>query len=233
MSLVVDTVSYSGRENLEVMKEAANYNRWLCSLVATRAPRACRMLDFGAGSGTFARVFAAQGFEMVCVEPDEVLRQTLASVGLNAFSSLDSLPAGVVDFVYTFNVLEHIEDDRQALMLLTRSLRPGGTLLVYVPAFEILFSSMDERVGHFRRYRLGPLVRMIKSCGLRVTYARYGDCLGFLATMAYKSIGASDGTITPASVKFFDRLVFPMSRLLDPIMGRFMGKNAIVVAEKA
>ena len=57
----------------------------------------------------------------------------------------------VIDFVYTFNVLEHIEDDAAALTHVGRALRHRGKLLGYVPAFEVLYTSMDRWVGHLRR----------------------------------------------------------------------------------
>lgn len=232
MPTIVEETGYTGRDNLEVMREAENYNRWLCDLVTSRAQRHHRLLDFGAGSGTFARFFKAQGFDIGCVEPDETLRRALMSEGLQTVPSIDLLPPGSVDFIYTLNVLEHIEDDASAARQLAHALRAGGTLLVYVPAFQVLFSSMDEKVGHYRRYRLRSLVRLIRASGLRVTYARYGDCLGFAATLAYKMIGSGDGTITPSQVRFYDRAIFPVSRCLDHVAGYVVGKNAMVVATK-
>ncbi len=66
---------YAGVENLEVMREAENYNRYLQStLIARYAADATRVIDFGAGSGTFAVPCAATGFDVTAVEPDDRLR---------------------------------------------------------------------------------------------------------------------------------------------------------------
>lgn len=232
MSDLDTTAGYTGRDNLEVMQEAENYNQWLCSLVSSRASKTDHVLDFGAGSGTFAKIFAKEGFNVSCVEPDGILRSGLITSGLSTVESAEQLPPQSFDFIYTFNVLEHIENDAAEAAKLVRALKPGGTLLVYVPAFQILFSSMDRKVGHYRRYRLSPLVKMIEASGLRVTYARYADCLGYCASLAYRLFGADDGSLSPTSIKVYDRMIFPISRLFDVFAGYAIGKNALVVAKK-
>jgi SAM-dependent methyltransferase len=223
---------YTGRDNLEVMQEAVNYNAWLCSLVTSRAGTTASLLDFGAGSGTFANAFAAYGYRVCCVEPDEVLRQRLAAAGLAALSSAEQLADNSCDFIYSFNVLEHIADDAAAIQRLASALKSGGTLLIYVPAFQWLFSEMDRKVGHVRRYRRAGLKRLIEAGGLRVVSTRYADCLGFLATVAYKILGPRDGSINPRSVRLYDRWMFPLSRRLDRFAGFSVGKNLVAVAIK-
>lgn len=224
--------NYTGVDNLEVMLEAENYNRWLCDLVTGYARPGDTLIDFGAGSGTFARATQERGYAVTCVEPDLPLRTMLTASGMSAIASLEDIPAGSAPFIYTLNVLEHIEDDLGACRQLAQRLCSGGTLLIYVPAFQSLYSSMDRKVGHHRRYRLGPLVNMVESCGLKVRSARYADSLGFLASMAYKLIGANDGSINPRTIRFYDRMLFPLSRALDIPFGKLMGKNALVVATR-
>src|SRR5688572_21423907 len=74
---------YTGTDNLEVMAEAVNYNAFLHAQVAARARAGDRILDFGAGIGTFARELARQGFEVACLEPDPQQAQGLAADGLH------------------------------------------------------------------------------------------------------------------------------------------------------
>jgi SAM-dependent methyltransferase len=223
---------YTGRDNLEVMQEAENYNRWLCDLVTGNAQRGEALIDFGAGSGTFAKAVQQRGHVVQCVEPDQVLRDSLVADGMLALPSIDDVPAGSAAFIYSLNVLEHIEDDAAACRTLASRLRSGGVLLIYVPAFQSLYSSMDRKVGHYRRYRLQPLKQMVLASGLRVREARYADSLGFLASLAYKFMGADDGSINPGTIRFYDRVLFPISRALDLLCGKLMGKNALIVAVK-
>ena len=73
---------YTGVENLEVMREAENYNRYLQSLVERHAGDARRVIDFGAGSGTFAIPCAAAGLDVTAVEPDDRLRAMVIAAGM-------------------------------------------------------------------------------------------------------------------------------------------------------
>ena len=130
------------------------------------------------------------------------------------------------------NVLEHIDDDVAAVRSLAGALRPGGKLVVYVPAFQVLFSSMDTKVGHLRRYRLGQLVDTVRQAGFHVDRCRYVDSLGFAATLAYKAVGSRQGDISGGSVSFYDSYGFPVSRGLDRALDRVVGKNLLLVATR-
>ena len=136
-------------------------------------------------------------------------------------------------YVFSLNVLEHIEDDAAALGDLFRVLRPGGRLFVYVPAFNSLFTSMDAHVGHHRRYRLRELVHMIRGAGFLVEKSAYTDALGFFATLAYKLFDKPEpAPLNPKLVRFYDRLIFPLSRLFSIPLAKVLGKNVYVVARK-
>jgi SAM-dependent methyltransferase len=223
---------YHGTDNLEVMAEARNYNAFLVDLVLAHRQGAASAVDFGAGIGTFAALVRDRGLDVVCVEPDPRQCAAIVNRGMTAVTDLDAVPDGSVDYVYSLNVLEHIADDAAALRLLARKLAPGGRLLLYVPAFQLLYSAMDRKVGHHRRYRRAPLVAAIERAGLRVSQSRYADSLGFLATIAYKAVGSRSGDLDRRSIAAFDRFVFPVSRLVDVALDRVLGKNLYVVATK-
>ena len=223
--------SYSGRENLEAMKHAGNYNKYLVDLVKRHARRGT-VLDFGAGAGTFAAPMTEAGYDIACIEPDVDLQAILREQGLGAHADLQQIGAESIDYIYTLNVLEHIEDDAATLNSLAARLRPAGRIMIYVPAFQCLFSSMDRKVGHFRRYRLGSLKTLVENSGLQVEEARYVDSAGFFASLLFKWIGSDSGEISPRSVALYDRLAFPLSRLADRMFCRLFGKNLLVVASK-
>ena len=138
-----------------------------------------------------------------------------------------------VSHVFSFNVLEHIEDDAKAISDLLPALAPRGRVLMYVPAFQVLFSSMDRKVGHFRRYRKDSMSKLFETNGYRVRSARYADCVGFAASLAFRVVGNENGDLNEGSIRFFDRWLFPLNRLLDPLFGRWFGKNLVLVAERA
>ena len=223
--------TYSGRDNLEAMKMATRYNDFLIDLIRKNAVGDLA-LDHGAGAGTFAKPVSEGDINVLCMEPDDTLRAELSDSGLDVAASLEEIPDGSVDYAYTLNVLEHIEDDRKAIADLYRCLKPGGRILVYVPAFQILFSQMDDHVGHFRRYRRKPLIQVLRSVGFDVSQGRYVDSLGFLATLVYKLVGDRSGSVSPGSVAFYDSLIFPLSRVIDFLSVGSFGKNLAIVATK-
>jgi len=224
--------AYSGVDNLEIMAEAVNYNAFLLGLVTAQARPDDQILDFGAGTGVLMRPLAAAGYHVSCIEPDERLRKRLQADGLRAHPTIAEVPEQSCDLIYTFNVLEHILDDADAVRSLRERLRPGGRLVVYVPAFPILFSALDRKVAHFRRYRYEGLAALLFGAGLRIDRIAYQDCLGFAATLLFKLVGNEDGTINRRALILFDRCVFPLSRFLDRFMGRWIGKNLFAVARR-
>jgi SAM-dependent methyltransferase len=223
---------YTGADSLEVMEEAVNYNAYLLRLVTREARIGDAVLDFGAGIGTFARRLADQGYKIICLEPDAAQRAKVAAAGLTAVADLGSVPESSLDFIYSLNVLEHIEDDVGAATALRRRLRRGGKALIYVPAFPLLYGAMDRKVGHVRRYRRAGLAKTLQAAGFVIERMTYADCLGFFATLVFNRVGSADGTINRGGLIAFDRLAFPVSRILDRATAPFFGKNLVAVAHR-
>ena len=223
---------YTGRDNLEVKKYEVHYNELLLKWIRSHAVGTSQIVDFGAGTGMFAIPLAEAGHRVYCVELDPGYRSALREHGLHAGASLDGLSDASVDFIYAFDVLEHIEDDLACLEHCYRKLRPGGRLLVYVPAFPVLYGNMDRQVGHYRRYRLRVLRARCQAAGFAVDDASYVDCLGFLGSLAYKLTSRGTGTVSWRAASFYDHYIFRLSRMLDPLLGRWVGKNLLISARK-
>ncbi|HYD80941.1 MAG TPA: class I SAM-dependent methyltransferase [Paucimonas sp.] len=224
--------NYTGTDNLEVMAEAVNYNRFLLSLIRRHARRTDAIVDFGSGIGTFARELRDNGYRVHCIEPDAAQAAVISAAGLPVSASLAALQDDSVDYLYTLNVLEHIEDDGAALRELRAKLKPDGKLLVYVPAFQVLYSSMDRKVGHFRRYTRRELTGKLRQAGFHVTTARYADSIGFFASLVFRFAGGDSGTLNRKALILYDRIVFPLSRLCDFLFSPFFGKNVVAVARR-
>lgn len=221
---------YSGVDNLEVMSEAENYNRYLLDLVHRHAPPGQRVLDFGAGGGQFAEPLAQLGLDITALEPDEGLRRRILGRGVAAVPGPEDLADRHFGYIYTLNVLEHIPDDVAALRQLRTKLAPGGTLLVYVPAFQVLYTGMDAKVGHVRRYTRGSLTAAVRAAGFTIDRCNYVDSLGFFATLLFKLLGNSSGDINRTALRLYDRAIFPLSRLVDTVTRRWFGKNLLLIA---
>lgn len=227
-----DEFKYTGTDNLEVMTEAVNYNRYLARLIEKYRFGACNVVDFGAGIGTFAEAVNTAGAEVVAVEPDEDQRMRLSLKNIKAVGDIKDLPDNSIEMVYSINVMEHIEDDVSALRDIYSKLKPGSGVFIYVPAFQIIFSAMDTKVGHYRRYKRADLSAKMQQAGFKIVEARYADSLGFFASFVLKYFGRDDGGLNIAAVKIYDRFIFPLSRALDFFVSRVVGKNLIVYARK-
>ena len=223
---------YSGTGNLEAMEEAKRYNVFLVEQILKHAPRSGAALDFGAGVGTFAKAIRERGIQVLCVEPDAKQRAAIAQLGLACFPRLADIQ-GPVAYVYTLNVLEHIDDDETVLAEIAEKLAPAGRLFLYVPAFAMLYGPMDRLVGHVRRYERTDLARKVTSAGLKVVRCEYVDCLGFAATLVFNRLGRNDGHLDGRAVRLYDRIVFPLSRVMDGLCSTTVGKNLLLVAEKS
>lgn len=228
------TFVYTGCENLEAMTEAKNYNRYLIGLVeeALGGTKGKKILDFGAGSGTYADMLKEKGIQVDCLEPDKKLQKILTKKGYKVLSDAKELKAGSYDLIYALNVFEHIENDHDNFALLSKAIKKDGAVLIYVPAFQSLFSSMDNLVGHHRRYRKSRLNRMAQESDMKVAKLQYCDPVGFLATLAFKATRNKKGVISPKSVKLYDRVAFPVSRALEPLFKNLAGKNVVLIAKK-
>jgi SAM-dependent methyltransferase len=214
------------------MENAVNYNRFLSDLVERYASPDDSILDFGAGSGQFAKVLKLKGYEILCVEPDASLSDGLSQAGLKAVRSLEVIEAQSIDYAYSLNVLEHVSDDVAALRTLHAKLKPNGRLLIYVPALQWLYSQFDRRIGHLRRYSVRTLSRILQSADFRIERIRYVDSLGVLAAGMFKLLGDRGGKLSAESVRIYDRFGFPLSVLLDRIFGSIIGKNILAVARR-
>jgi SAM-dependent methyltransferase len=152
--------------------------------------------------------------------------------GFLTYNDLNEVPDGSFDFIFMLNVLEHIEDDQTSFRRLATKLARGGRILVYVPAFQCLWTSLDERLKHYRRYRRRELERLARSAGLTVWKTRYADSMGFFATLGFKLFGNKNGDLSARAVNFYDRYIVPLSRSLDFVFGRLFGKNVYLIASK-
>lgn len=223
---------YQGTENLEVMSEAVNYNNYLIDLILCNFKKEGVILDFGAGIGTFANKINKYHNKVICLEIDETQASKIKKLGIKVYTDIDEISENSIDYIYSLNVLEHIEKDFETLDLLYSKLQDGGKVLLYLPAFNVLYSSMDDKVGHYRRYDNQMVKDLVSKTRFKLQDIRYVDSIGFFAAIVYKYLGSKEGKINKNNLIFYDRIIFPLSIVMDKIFHKFFGKNIYAVLEK-
>jgi len=182
------------------------------------------VLEIGSGIGNISRLIRPMASHLVVTDTEprylESLRAAFpADEGVEvAAYDLDGPPPPAVtarryDAIVAVNVIEHMADDRTLVARLAGLLRPGGGLLVYVPACPIAFSSLDVELGHFRRYTPVMLTDLLRSAALDPGPPRYMNLLGLGGWLVSGRLLRRK--LLPAlGVALFDRLV-PLVRLED------------------
>jgi 2-polyprenyl-3-methyl-5-hydroxy-6-metoxy-1,4-benzoquinol methylase len=234
------STKYSGVGNLQQVEVGlSNYNKYLVSIFAYEIKDInAKVLDFGAGTGALADIFR-KNFSFVpdCVEIDPNLQLILSNRNFVVFDNLDKINS-FYDFIYTSNVLEHIPDDSKTLKQLSNLLSKGGRILIHVPAFPILYSSLDLNLGHVRRYKKNDILKLLNGTDLILSKVRYDDFLGFFVVFFLKfsgimSILSKDTNNDSRALKIYDSFIFPMSKIFDKMgFSKIVGKNLILVAKK-
>jgi SAM-dependent methyltransferase len=229
--------------------EGKNYYEWLADSFAPHLKRALRgpqakgrVVEHGAGTGALSRLLLARGVgPLALTEPDPKLAATLkatfgdrpeievAHATLEAY--LERVGAGSADAIVSSNVLEHVVDDEACLRAMWSLLRPGGLLALYVPARPELYGAFDREVGHQRRYRRGELREKLGRAGFEISVLKYRNIVGtagwFLMGRLLKRRAVGKG-----SVWLYDRLIFPVSRVLEDLVAPPYGLNLLCLATR-
>jgi SAM-dependent methyltransferase len=164
--------------------------------LADRA-RPLRILDAGCGTGGnlvhLARLGRAVGIDLA-PEALDLCRARGVRAVRSALATLP-FPGGSFDVVTSFDVLYHqwVGDDGAAVGEMARVLRPGGLLLVRVPALRILWGAHDEEVQSRHRYTRGELLALLETCGLRTERATYCNSILFPLLLARRTLDRFSG----------------------------------------
>ena len=219
---------------LEVMSDAVRYRRYLLDLLEPHLGPA--ILEVGSGLGDLAE--GLEGHERLVVtdvDPGclaELSRRFAGrpEVEVKAFDLReDRRVTTPVDTVLAVNVLEHIEDDVAALRRMTAEVVPGGTVVLFVPAYPSLYGPHDRAAGHVRRYTPRTLRASVVASGLRVEVLHPVNFLGGVAWWVAVRVG---GCSSPRSdlVGLYDRFVVPVVRLMERRWKPPFGQSIICVA---
>jgi SAM-dependent methyltransferase len=219
---------------LEALESAVNYNRWVADL--TLPYLGDDPIEIGSGIGVSASLWLDAGVPRLTVTDvdDETLRELHARFDGDARVAvrrldLASAETGEYSALVALNVLEHIEDDVAALRNAARLLRPGGRIVLFVPAFPFAMGKFDREIGHYRRYTKASARTAFERAGLSPEVVRYVNAPGLLAWfvgMRLLGLRPSEGPV----LRMWDGGVIPVVRALESRVRMPFGQSVLAVA---
>jgi SAM-dependent methyltransferase len=199
-----------------------------------------RLLEIGCGIGNFAGHLTERELYVgtdICADSVTHVRRIcqdrpnvkalVVDVGEYAFLELWVYQ---VDTVFSLNVLEHVEDDARALRNVFHVLQPGGRLILVVPAHNWLYGSIDQAIGHYRRYDKRSMERLLRETGFVPVKQKYLNALGALGWLVRGRV-FRDATPPSNQLRFFNRLV-PLLKALERVVPAPIGVSLMVIAAK-
>ncbi|MQA07294.1 MAG: methyltransferase domain-containing protein [Pseudonocardiaceae bacterium] len=220
-------------ENDQGKPRYLNYQRELIGRHCGRS-----VLEVGAGLGEFADGFTGlDRYVVTDVDPDAVERMKKrfadrSEVEVCQFDIDGQVPlADPVESLIAINVLEHIEDDVEALRCLSKSVTSSGNIVLFVPGYQQLYGEFDRKVGHYRRYTPATVTAAAEGAGLTVEVARPVNFLGAFAWWAAVRKGGA-GAPNPKLVSIYDRFVVPVTKAIEKGVKVPFGQSVLCVARK-
>jgi len=228
-------------DDLETMQEAKRYSDHIFGLV--RPYLGSRVLEVGAGIGTMTSRLVDVAEMVVGIEPNpNCLTRLQEAMGSHPRFALRTChfeecePAELAslrfDSVLLVNVLEHIEQDVNALKAFDHILAPGGRVIVFVPALQMAYGPLDAELGHHRRYSKRTLRAAFEDAGLELVRLRYTNPFG-LAGWMYNAHISKSTKHSLAQVKLFETLVAPWALPLERLIPPPIGLSLIAVGRRA
>jgi SAM-dependent methyltransferase len=204
-----------GARTLEIFENTPKLNSWIYSKLSGGVRG--DMLEVGSGIGNLSRLIIRDAERVMLTDVEtcylDTLRRDLAEgerVQVARYDLEHEPPPEVAtrrfDGIVAVNVIEHLRDDRTSVARLAQLLKPGGKLLVYVPACPFAYGRIDHAIGHYRRYTASSLTSLMRSAGLEPGPAHY---MNFVGVFGWFFNGRVLGrrTISPKQVALFERLV--------------------------
>ena len=210
-----------GAETLHALSGAPRFNAWMADTI--RPYVGSQVLEIGAGIGNLTRALVPRRKSYVATDIDGEhlarlttrfqhrpnLRTRYCDLARPAdFTEL----AGAADTVICLNVLEHVENDRLGLGNIHTALQPGGRAIILVPHDQRIFGTLDEALGHYRRYSHQELQTKLEEAGFRVErildFNRISRWPWYISGRILKR-----RTLGVGQMKLFDSLVWLWRRL--------------------
>jgi len=203
-----------------------NYYRWICSHFLEHLSGT--VLELGSGAGHVIREYIRHVEKVIAVDYNDMLLDRLKErypeekvhvVRADLKGEWLEMEDVCADVIIALDVIEHFEDDKQFVDKLKSKIKPGGKVVIKVPAQPHLFSEMDIASGHFRRYDKNKLKALMESAGFTTISLRFMNPLGAWAYRVKNNKKSTfSKTFSPTKLKIIN-IIIPVISVLDKIPG--------------
>jgi SAM-dependent methyltransferase len=223
-------------EALRAFSLTHNYNRWIYEIYKPFLGK--RVLEVGCGIGNMSQYLSKSCDQLIGIDTSSSFLNHLKidspELELHKFDITQdevlSLADRGIDTVVCINVLEHIENDERALKNMFHILSPGGYVLLFVPALNFLYGSMDRQVGHYRRYSRKELMEKVEKAGFTVEKCFYSNMLGSVGWFINGRI-LRRKNFPILQPLIFDKLI-PLLSFFEQLIKPWFGMTVMLIARK-
>ncbi len=232
-----------GVETLRRMASVRHYNQWIYEELAPFAGQ--RLLEVGCGIGNMTGYFLDRellvGIDRLPASVEYTRQRFKDHANVEIFQGdivdpdiLPRLKPYRFDTAICINVLEHIREDGRALRHIWQTLKPDGRLLLLVPAGKYMYGTLDQALGHFRRYERAELGERVREAGFHLIQLRYMNLAGIPGWYLNSRI-LKRHLLPQSQLRWFDRLApffIRTERFLRRGWDIPAGQSLICIAEK-
>jgi len=226
---------YEGKD-LEAMSFAQNYHNWIYENIETEL--GTKIAEIGSGVGNFTEFLLRNEHARIdAYEPCAKMHlnnKFSKNPRVNCINSNFELVSKSLDNKYDsvifINVLEHIQQDSDAIKKAYKIIRRGGTLIIFVPALQVLYSNFDRSTGHYRRYQKSELTKLVQNASFKIISCEYFDSKGIIPWFVFMKVMRRGLSIRNTFT--YDTFVVPWLKIVEKIISPPLGKNLLLIASK-
>ncbi len=232
-----------GMGTLEAISAAPNFNRWMYETISKNFEG--NVLEIGSGIGNISSEFIKDGRNIFLTDIRQnycnYLRREFGKnehvLGIGEmdivhpeFDTIFADKLGTFDGIFALNVVEHIKEDQLAIINCKKLLKPGGRMVILVPAYQMLYNQFDVALEHYKRYNRKELKALFDGADMKITRSQYFNFAGILGWVVSGSILKKE-VIPTGQMKLYNALV-PIFRIVDKVLGNNIGLSVIVEGVK-
>lgn len=242
-NFIYKEIDSEGEETLDVISKATKFNHWMYKTIRPYCKG--NVLEIGSGIGNISEFFISDDYKIYL---SDIRQNYCDKLNQKFFGKINFLGANKIDIadpnfdtkystffnrfdtIFALNVIEHIDDDLLAIANCKKMLKPNGTLIILVPAYQWLYNNFDKELFHFRRYTKNKLIKLFTTNKLSIQRKFYFNAFGIIGWFIFGTL-LKRNLIPEDKMSFYNKIV-PLVKLTDIFLFKQIGLSVVVVGKK-